>query len=137
MNGRPRRVIAVAVALSTGMALTGCAATQASIEPMAGNALAATRSAELSIRLDLAGRTFPTTYDVQLGDMATQLANTISQLEQTSTADAAAERARTKTLAASRDAVDAIHLAQSGHDVRAEKDLHAAADKLAKLAGDQ
>jgi hypothetical protein len=137
MSPRPRRVIAVVVVLFTGLAVTGCAATQASIEPMAGNAMSAARSAELSIRLDRAGRTFVTTYDVQLGDMATQLAGTISQLEQTQAADAGAERTRTKTLAASRQAVDAIHLAQSGHSARAEKDLRAAADRLEKLAGDR
>ena len=114
-----RRSAVVLVLL--GALLSGCAASAADIQPMAADALSAARSADLGIDLDKAGRTFPTTAQVVLEDMATQLGDVITQLEETPTADDAAERDRTRTLSAARDAIDAIHTALRRDDAPAQR----------------
>ena len=130
-----RRPSALALVVATTLVVTGCASTESAIRPMAEDALAATRSAELGIRLDEEGHIFSTTTRVVLEDMAEQLADTVSQLEQTQAADVAAERTRVETLEAARDAVDAIHLAQAGQEAHAQKELREAARTLHELAG--
>jgi len=120
-----------------GALATGCAASAADIQPLAADALSAARSADLGIDLDEAGRTFPTTAGVLLEDMATQLSDVITQLEETQTADESAEHTRQKALAASRDAIDAIHTAQQGDDAAAQRALSSAIDVLQDLAGGQ
>ncbi|GAA5203199.1 hypothetical protein [Microbacterium jejuense] len=119
-----------------GALASGCAASAADIQPMAADALSAARSAELGIRIDEAGRTFATTARVLLDDMAARLGEVIAQLEQTQTADAAAELARTQALAASREAVDAVHRAQQGDEAAAVDALNAAISVLDELAGE-
>ena len=118
-----------------GALASGCSASASDIEPMAADALAAARSAELGIHQDESGRTFATTARVVLDDMATQLSEVITQLEQTQTADETAERARKDALAASREAVDAIHTAQRGDTVAAQLALTSAIEALDDLAG--
>lgn len=120
-----------------GALVTGCAASTSDIQPMAGDALSAAQSADLGIRIDEAGRTFPTTARVVLDDMATQLSDVIRQLEQTQTADEAAERARTETLDAAREAIDAIHAAQQGDTAAAQRGLAAAIEVLDEVAGER
>jgi hypothetical protein len=120
-----------------GALLSGCAASASDIQPMAADALAAAQSADLGIRIDEAGRTFPTTAQVLLEDMVTQLSDVITQLEQTQTADGPAERARTQTLAASREAIDAIHDAQGGDAAAALDGLGSAISVLDQVAGER
>lgn len=127
----------VAGLVVVGVLMTGCAASSADIQPMAADALSAAQSAHLGIRIDEAGRTFPTTARVLLDDMAAQLSDVITQLEQTQTADDAAERARTQALAASRDAIDAIHTAQAGDEAAAQRALKSAIDVLQEVAGER
>lgn len=120
-----------------GALLSGCAASAADIQPMAADALSAARSADLGIDLHEAGRTFPTTADVVLEDMAGQLGDVIAQLEETQTADDAAERDRTRTLSAARDAIDAIHTALRGDDAAAQRALTPAIEVLQDVAGER
>ncbi|GEM_PF-5993169 len=120
-----------------GALVSGCAASTSDIQPMAADALSAAQSADLGIRIDEAGRTFPTTAQVVLDDMATQLSEVITQLEQTQTADEAAERARKDALDASREAIDAIHAAQRGDVAAAQRALASAIEVLDEVAGER
>jgi hypothetical protein len=137
----PRRARTRAAAGATLLAislLAGCAAHPAEPDPglqaLAGDALSATRTAELGLRLQSDGRMLGTTTRTLLGDMAEALADTARELQLYETDSAANGALRLSLLETTRAAGDTVHRAQHG-GAGAVGELHELADALEEGAG--
>ncbi len=117
---------------------TGCGS--GGIDPAlisaAGDALSATRTAQLGVSLEADGRMFPTSGSAVLHDMAEQLADTAGELNVKQTSNEADAEYRARVLEATRAALDAVHAAQQGAGTASDA-LQNAAESLADLKDQQ
>lgn len=106
-----------AAALLAAVLLVGCTpATQPdpALRALAGDALSATRAAELGIRLAGEDRILVTTERALLDDMAEDLADTARELQLYQPATAVDGELRLSLLEVTRGAGEAVHRAQQG-----------------------
>lgn len=138
MSGRrSRRRLRGAIPLAAAVliAASGCAplpSPDPALVTLTGDALSATRSAELGTGLRDDGRMFATTAHALLGDMEQKISDVAREAGLHQPADATDAEYRTELLSATDEALDAMHAASAGRE-GAEKLLRDAADRLEDL----
>ncbi|WP_243075526.1 hypothetical protein [Microbacterium sp. SS28] len=133
-TAEPRRRCGIAGVLLIAL-LTSCAPAPSpdpALVALAGEALSATRSAQLGEDQRADGRMFGTTTRALLGDMERKLADVVHKADLHRPIDARDAAYRGDLLAASQDAIDAVQAAAAGLP-EAGDELDAAAEQLARL----
>jgi hypothetical protein len=130
----PAALVAALLAISGLAGCTQAPAPDPGLQALAAEALSATRTAELGLRLDSDGRMLGTTSRALLGDMADALADTARELQLFETGTPADAALRLSVLTSTQAAGEAVHRAQQG-EPDAGDDLGELARALEEDAG--